>query len=141
MTGSGGTEPGSAMTEVALALAMAFFALMLLTMLSMGAGAPSTLPEGLAVRDSVPGGKKAAVVEPHRLVIYHGGELLDSKLKPFDVDRLTAVGPAVGPIVLAVPPGLSFTQVLEQRRRLSGAELSVTMLDERWLRRLGGGRR
>ena len=49
MTGSGGTEPGSAMTEVALALAMAFFALMLLTMLSMGAGAPSTLPEGLAV--------------------------------------------------------------------------------------------
>lgn len=137
MTGSGGTEPGSAVTEVALALAMAFFALMLLTMLSMGAGAPSTLPEGLAVRDSVPGGKNAAVVEPHRLVIYHGGELLDSELKPFDVDRLTAVGP----IVLAVPPGLSFTQVLEQRRRLSGAELSVTMLDERWLRRLGGGRR
>jgi hypothetical protein len=104
---SSGAQPGSAMTAVALALAMAFFAVMLLTLISMGAGRPTAGGTGAG----------AVAAPPERLAIYHGGELLNSRLRPFDTGRLSA-GEAV---VLTVPPGLSFTGVTGERRRFPAA--------------------
>ncbi|MEK9673064.1 MAG: hypothetical protein VW268_11270 [Rhodospirillaceae bacterium] len=39
-----GSHYGNAMTEIALVLAMAFFSLMVLTLVSMGAGSPQKSP-------------------------------------------------------------------------------------------------
>jgi hypothetical protein len=126
------TSQNNAMAEIALALAMGFFSIMVLTMVSMGGGvAKETAPAldaGVAVRPSAPStnGKSAT---KDTLLIHYEGRFLDAALKPVDP---AAVG-AEGPLVLAVAPGLTFAAVLRARKRTAASDITVTTLDERWL--------
>ena len=145
-----GSDSGNAMTEIALALAMAFFAIMILTMVSMGgkgsAGAADRTdaaarseanfpPDGLRLLPSVKqaaavqNGKDARVLEPHHLIIFSGGRFLDDKLQPLDATKMAAMSQPV----LAVPPELSMAEVMAAKVRLAMPDLTVTTLNRHWL--------
>ena len=133
----------NAMAEVALALAMGFFSIMVLAMVSMGAADVAQavrLPDGVAMaaqaKVSEPKGvptDKSAAVAPGDLLIYHDGRYLDATLKPIDVATWTPKGDRP---VLAVAPDLSMTAALKVRAPLSPINPTVTVLDETWLARL-----
>jgi hypothetical protein len=145
-----GNDGGNAMTEIALALAMAFFAIMILTMVSMGgkgsefvAGRPAMaprpimerLPAGLRLLPSLT--RPAAdrrdgderMVKPHQVIIFDGGGFLDDRLQPLDSARMAAMAQPV----LAVPAELSLSQVMALKSRLDLPDLTITTLDRRWL--------
>ena len=142
----GETHYGNAMTEVALALAMAFFSIMVLAMVSMGAGdfAAATKPDEAsavvaALAPSAPETEAAARLRPSvadTLVIYHGGAFLDRSLQPLDPAGMTFSGR----VILALDPGLSMAEALAARARINTRNLVVSVLDETWLDRVGNGR-
>jgi hypothetical protein len=136
----------NAMAEVALALAMGFFSIMVLAMVSMGAGGSTgtaqavRLPDGVAM--AAPATKSepksapadgSATVSPGDLLIYHAGRFLDASLSPIDVATWAPKGERP---VLAVAPDLPMTEALAARTRLSQFNPTVTVLDEAWLARL-----
>ena len=133
----------NAMAEVALALAMGFFSIMVLAMVSMGAtdvAQAVRLPDGVAMAAQAEASKpkgaptdQSAAVAPGDLLIYHDGRYLDATLKPIDVALWTPKGERP---VLAVAPDLPMTEALAARTRLAQINPTVTVLDEAWLARL-----
>jgi hypothetical protein len=133
----------NAMAEVALALAMGFFSIMVLAMVSMGAtdtaravrlphSITMALPAKASESKSAPTDLSAAVA-PGDLLIYHDGRYLDAMLKPIDIANWTPEGDRP---VLVVAPDLPMTEALAARTRLSQINPTVTVLDEAWLARL-----
>ncbi len=129
---------GNAMTEIALALAMAFFSIMVLTMVSMGAtptkSAKSASPATMKVAKNTPADNAQAT--PHakkQLVIFWDGQFLDRNLTPVNPD---SYAPKAN-IILAMPPELPMQDALSARARFSGRNTVVSALDARWLKRLG----
>ncbi len=134
---------GNAMTEIALALAMAFFSVMVLAMVSMGADAPNsdraaanaavqTAAASLAVVRSEPGSKTAASDIKSRLVIYHRNRFLDADLAELDPQGLAPDAD----IVLAIDPALALAEAITVRERITVGKITVTTLDARWMRKL-----
>jgi hypothetical protein len=134
-----------AMVEVALALAMGFFSIMVLTMVSMGAGVGTQqvtvgLPSGVSVVASTPNDQAprdtdgpGTPVAPANLIIFHDGQFLDADLHPVDPSAWR-VGKAK--LILAVGPDVDFSAVISARRQIGGADVTVTSLDGRWIARL-----
>ncbi len=137
----------NAMTEVALALAMGFFSIMVLAMVSMGAHSQSgtrtdtVLKDGVSIavnKDASPRtqkaeGKSPSPVASDSLLILHNGRILDVTLSDVDVESWS---PGEGPVVLAVPPAVSMAQVIAVRERLTRLNPTVTVLDQKWSERL-----
>ena len=120
---------GNPMAEIALALSMAFFSVLVLALVSMRAGAaPEAIGEGLDLRPAAAAGEAAA---PETLLIHWQDHLYDTDLRPVD-----PAGLAAGPLVLAVAPDLPVAEAVALRARFAGRELTVTALDGRWLTRL-----
>ena len=131
----------NAMAECALALAMAFFSIMVLTMVSMGAGVEAdrtgTPPTGerISIRPSTPSvappaDRKAG--NQGMIVIHYRGRLYDTRLAPLAPGTI----PAEGPAILAIDPALSVAEAIAVRRRITNSDLTVTTLDGRWLEAL-----
>lgn len=137
------TTQTNAMAEIALALAMAFFSIMVLTMVSMGSGMvveavsksatfqddPVSLAQTSEGQTSQQSGS-ATQVEPENLIIFYKGRYFNDHLKavePLDVRRDENM-------VLAVSPDLSMSQALKARKGLSVSDMTVVVLDEKWLR-------
>jgi len=142
------------MAEIALALAMGFFAIMVLAIVSMTAGHAQALQD--AVQDKEEELRfVAAVLQPaagesssaatlrapklDELVIFYQGRFLDAELRPIDPAGLSA--PAVGgrdraPIVLAIPPDLSLVVAMDARAGIDRDDVVVATLDHRWLQAL-----
>jgi len=139
------SQQTKAMVEVALALAMGFFSIMVLAMVSMGSGVgarPTSvgLPSGVSVTASSPSDQAprdargpGTPVSPTELIIFHGGEFLSADLRPVDP---AAWRGGKTKLVLAVAPGADFKTVMDARRRIGGSGVTVTGLDSRWLERL-----
>lgn len=124
-----------AMTEIGLALAMAFFCLLVLVLISVGPpdGAPAAGPEAPRLQTAARWeGQGRPVGADERLVLFHGGRFLDRKGG--------AVDPAAvaGAVVLAVDPGLPLERVLAARAQFAGGVV-VTPLDADWLNHLSRG--
>lgn len=140
------TGADTAMTEIALALAMAFFAILVLALVSMGAGqqtesAPEVRQDILAAALVPPGKDAAATVLESRdvLIVYHDGRFLDRDLTPLDDDALTALSAIradAGRVVLAVPPDLPLGETMAARGRVGRPDLLVTVLNADWIARL-----
>ena len=133
----------NALAEIRLALAMALFSIMILTLVSMGAGnapaksAQATSPDGVALRalakaktparaDAV---KSAA---PENIVIYYAGQYYDAKLKSISLASLAGKAE----VVLAVDPKLSITDAVRAQKGIAAEKLIVTTLNETWLKAL-----
>jgi len=132
-----GGDSGNAMTEIALALAMAFFAIMILTMVSMGAGGQVKMTQvGSETTRLVPS-KSTAVkhgrtltkqIAAERIVIFAHDQFYDGELQPITPKAVARIDQPV----LAVPPDLTLGQVLAAKRRLPVPDITVTTLDHRW---------
>ena len=134
----------NAMTEIALALAMGFFAIMVLAIVSMGAGA--TTPNGaeeipnkkrimtsaLASASSPDAMGTTTVSSKDRLVIFYDGRFYDDTLKKILPENLGRGGR----VILAVPPTLSMSESLGARAEVSTRDIIVTTLDRAWMKRL-----
>ena len=128
---------GNAMTEIALALAMAFFSIMVLTMVSM-----SATPEKISKDQAQPtinlansntnNNQNAAAPTKRKLVVFWNGQFMDQQLNLLELSSLKSSKK----IVLAMPPNLPMTEALAARARLEGANIVVSVLDKRWLERL-----
>ena len=131
----------NAMAECALALAMAFFSIMVLTMVSMGAGVearPAGSPpaaERISLRPSTPSDatttqSKDAVQST--IIVHYRGRFYDRDLTPLMPETI----PSDGHAILAIDPTLSMANAIAVRRRIANPDLTVTTLDARWLEAL-----
>ena len=97
------TEPGAgnAMTEIALALAMAFFSIMVLTMISMGTGLQPKRPAvGAVLAPAAEAENSSAVITPapeDAILIYYKGRFFDRELKPVEPTAPKAAGGSFWP--------------------------------------------
>lgn len=133
------SSSNNAMTEIALALAMGFFSIMVVAMVSLGAGdgaAGSGRPEPLTVRlvsaAPDPGRPDAAEdASETELVVYHDGAFLDAELAPIDP---AAVRSGAGKrVILALPPDLPMAEALRARQALTNAVPIVAALTQDWM--------
>jgi len=133
----------NALAEIGLALAMALFSIMILTLVSMGAGnAPSNsaqaaIPDAVSLRalqqSKSPARPIAAkTASPDTIVIYYGGQYYDAKLQPITVASLAGKDD----VVLAVDPKLSISDAVQAQKGISAEKLVVTTLNETWLKAL-----
>jgi len=129
------------MTEVALALAMAFFSLMVLTMVSMGAQSPDSqktaatataAPKMTVALSSKSDQKSKKGAKKTTLIVFWNGAFLDRNLQPLN----PATRKFEGRVILAMPPELPMKQALEARARIKAGNLVVSALNDRWLDRL-----
>ena len=141
----GDTHYGNAMTEVALALAMAFFSIMILAMVSMGAGhapkaaekaAAATLAAKLA--PNAPAEKSGGAMSPaaeDTLLIYRSGRYFDRDLQPVSPEDMTFPGR----VILALSPETEMAEALQARARIPTDNLVVSLLNDKWLAALRRG--
>jgi hypothetical protein len=132
---------GNAMTEIALALAMAFFSVMVLAMVSMGTTSPAgadASPVGKSTRLQIiraePASKTATVAKESRIVVYHAGRYLDTRLAAVDPGAINSTEI----IILAIDPALPLAEAITARSRIAATQITVTALDERWMHTLKG---
>ena len=131
----------NAMTEIALALAMGFFSLMVLTLISMGAGKAPTAKSQTIVLAPVPGkatGKGTTSIKNQDLIlIYDGDHFFDTAMNMVDPQEAirTLPGPATR-VVLALDPNLSLRRTIKARGLLNVENLVVASLDAQWLKAL-----
>jgi len=132
-----GTSSGNAMTEIALALAMAFFSIMVLTMVSMGVAENKTPAVAGAMLAPAADDAKAAAVKPRTddvIVVYHGGRFYNRDLQPVDPSSINTSGRAL----LALSPALPMGEAIAVRTQINVSNLIVSTLDSRWLKTLEG---
>ncbi|NNE84846.1 MAG: hypothetical protein HKN28_12850 [Alphaproteobacteria bacterium] len=128
---SHGGEDG-AMTEVALALAMGFFSIMVLTLVSMGGGSGEAKTYE-AIRLVQTTQDRPASVLPtgdDQIVIFDGERFFDTDLNPIDPATVSDAGERR--IVLAIDPSVRLAQVMAARDRISAVNLVIANLDDRW---------
>ena len=119
-------DGGNPMAEIALALSMAFFSILVLALVSMRAGDGAESAD-VAVAAAAPGPAPAR----QTILVHWQGRLLDISLRPITVANLPD-----GPLVLAVAPDLPVAEAVALRQRFAGRDLTVAALDARWLDRL-----
>ncbi len=128
---------GNAMTEIALALAMGFFSLLVLAMVSMGAGkfaSDSKLTIVLAPSNAQDSSQGATSLDPDSLVvIYHRGRFFDAGLEPLEPGSIDSSKR----VILAFAPDVAVSEAMEARSRISAADLLVSTLDDDWQAALG----
>jgi len=137
----------NAMSEIALALSMAFFSIMVLTIVSMGSGTKEleslmkenspqlTKPDDIRLNaKNAKNGEhsKSKIAKRSSILIYHQGVFRDGDLKVTDPDRFIAN--SKGPVFLAVDPSLVLGEVIEIHQKFGDNEVTITALNEEWLR-------
>mgnify|MGYP006909087017 CR=1 FL=1 len=130
----------SAMTEIALALAMGFFAIMVLTMVSMGAGQPESAEKAKSVAAAdlmanvatAPSEATTELGADDLVVIYYKDSFFSPDMKPVDIAGLAPESR----VILAVPPDLPLSQAIDIRGRFNRKDLVVSTLDARWMKAL-----
>ena len=126
-----GAEDG-AMTEVALALAMGFFSILVLTLVSIGGGSSDTPRyEAIHLVETAP--ESASSVLPTAddiIVIYDGERFFDTDLVPLDPAAVRPDGEQR--VVLAVDPTVQLAAVMAARARIAATNLVIANLDSSW---------
>ena len=121
------------MTEIALAMAMGFFSVMILTAMSMGVGVGKRVDVITAMlAPPATAGAADTLKDDDILVIYDGRRFLGRDLKPLDPATIDPTRR----VVLAVAPDLSMSRAMTARQRLGAKRLVVTTLDADWRKAL-----
>jgi hypothetical protein len=127
----------NAMTEIALAMAMGFFSVMVLTAISMGVPAPkSPVKKSASVSiailaqnsASAGSGQASKLTKKDVLVVYDGKQYRDRELNAFDPATLRNAER----VVLAVTPELSISEAMRAQKGLSAKNVVITTLDPKW---------
>ena len=126
------------MTEIALALAMGFFSIMVLTIISMGAAPQKGQAVAAAVLTPSSNAESAVSLKTEdTVVIYYQGRFLDTQMNPVD----PATVKASGRLILAIDPGLPLGEAMTAREQVASDRLVVSTLNNEWLRALQGDKR
>lgn len=121
------------MTEIALAMAMGFFSVMILTAMSMGVGVGKRVDVITAMlAPPATAGAADTLKDDDILVIYDGRRFLGRDLKPLDPATIDPTRR----VVLAVAPDLSMSRAMTARQLLGAKRLVVTTLDADWRKAL-----
>ncbi len=132
-----GTQ-GNAMTEIALAMAMGFFSIMVLTALSMGVApdpSKTIAAAEVALSDSAKPNSGSIVKSPDDVIaIFAKGRFYDAKLQPVDPARFASDRR----VILVVDPDLPMSRVLAARARIGAANLVVSTMDKKWRKAVMG---
>jgi len=120
----------SAMTEIALALAMGFFSIMVLTLISFGA--PAVKMAAVAVTPTAVKAAAGGIVENQSndlIVIVDDGRYLGADMMPLAPDVINA---HAGRVILAIDPATPLQAVIELRGQLQAHDLLVVTLNAAW---------
>lgn len=129
-----------AMTEVALGLSMAFFALLILALLSF-ATPNSTKSDDILKKQGVINKVEVSTSSSSdseetpltpQFVFYFKGKLVDEKLQPVEFAQLDDKKE----MVLAVPRDIEFSKVISLRKKINHSKLSITSINKQWQSRL-----
>jgi hypothetical protein len=124
------SDGGNPLAEVALALSMAFFSLMILMLFSV-----TQKPDVAGLAASVEIQSSQAESEKQELeqtlVIYHDGQFLGVDLKAISIEQL-----GNKPVLLAIDPDANLHDILMVTQQFSDADLQVTTLNQEWKSRL-----
>ena len=124
-----GAEDG-AMTEVALALAMGFFSILVLTLVSIGGGETPSYEAIHLVQTAPEGPTSVLPTKDDVIVIFDGARYFDTDLNPVDPAAVLADGERR--IVLAVDPSVRLADVMAARARFAATNLVIANLDRSW---------
>lgn len=129
-------ETENPLTEVALALSMAFFSLMVLMLFAITNAPQSAAAQSAQIKSAASAEKTDA--KPAYLIFYKGA-YYDEKLQPASPDS-----PATDqPLLLAVMPELNVGAMMQAMRTLSHPEPEVVTLTQDWidaLEKMGAGK-
>ena len=134
---TGGTQE-NAMTEIALAMAMGFFSIMVLTMISMGVptkttvGSKKHIPIFKLLPSDTDQNKTSQTNRNDVFIIFDGNSYLDHRLKPIDPIIINKANR----IILALTPELSLKDALSAQAKLMTSKVILTTLNEGWKRAL-----
>ena len=127
-----------AMTEVALGLSMAFFALLIVALLSFqmptshDVNASSVASaENIKLSDSNTS-QQAENASNTQFVFYYRERWVDEKLRALEPSSLAQDQPAV----LAIQQEMSFSEVMRLKQTINHPNLSITLLTAEWQRLL-----
>ena len=112
------------MAEVALALAMAFFSLMVLTLFAVVHQPDDAVADKITLTTS----STDTQSETPKLVILHKQRLFDDMLNPINASDLTTEQP----ITLAVPPGITMAEMMQFQQGHPGLNLQIAELTHEW---------
>jgi len=135
--------PNNALAEVSLALAMGFFSIMVLAMVSMGAGASKldtasvtvkkgmriSLPISPGLNKSQSNSDRTKPVSLSSILIYYRGRFLNAQFEDISPKTWRPEGQGV----LAIEPTLSMSAAMKLRKQVHVSNVTVTTLDKRWL--------
>ena len=139
---TGGTQE-NAMTEIALAMAMGFFSIMVLTMISMGVPTKTTveskkhIPIFKLLPSNTDQNKTSQTNRNDVFIIFDGNSYLDHRLKPIDPIIINKANR----IILALTPELSLKDALSAQAKLMTSKVILTTLNEGWKRALANHRK
>jgi hypothetical protein len=134
-----------AMTEVALALSMAFFALLIVALLSFqvpqqknALAADGALrvndAEKIQIENASASSTKTGAdseQEPEQVVFFYQDKFVDQQLKPLALSNLQH-SQTRQTLVLAVPARLRFSEVMAVRNKINHPNLSITLISKEW---------
>tara|TARA_A100001037_G_scaffold258918_1_gene246395 strand:+ start:976 stop:1428 length:453 start_codon:yes stop_codon:yes gene_type:complete len=139
---TGGTQE-NAMTEIALAMAMGFFSIMVLTMISMGVPTKPNveskkhIPIFTLLPSDTDQNKTSQTNRKDVFIIFDGNSYLDHRLKPINLGIINKANR----IILALTPELSLKEALSAQAKLMTSKVILTTLNERWKRALANHRK
>ena len=114
-----------AMTEVALGLSMAFFALLVVVLVTFHPSHRASMDVTVADEG------QSQHAQPPLLVLYAKGQFIDTALQPvappFDAQR---------PLVVAIMENTPFEQVMAIKTRTAHPQVSMTLMSPEWQARL-----
>ena len=117
------------LTEVALALSMAFFALMVLTIFALSQKQLKSIEN-----DKISINSKSSIIKDKKdkkriLVFYHNKNFYDQNLK---IWRLENQGKQTDKYTLAVPKEMSVKELFEIKKIFQGFDLQVAEQNQQW---------
>jgi hypothetical protein len=127
-------QHSNAMTEVALALAMAFFSIMVLAVVSMGVG-PDVSATAEAAGTSitmVPSAEQTSRAPQGTIIIHFAGQFFNTDLAAIDPAALDQTQA----IILAIDPSLTAAEAVALRDRVPAADVVITTLNQTWMKSL-----
>lgn len=134
----GSESHANAMTEVALALAMGIFSILVLALVSMGAGfaagVESAIPaaEPVEFRQSAQAAATNGAPKGGTVVIHYRGRFYDAELAPVDPAGLAGDGE----LVVAIDPDATAAEAVALTARLAGRNIVITTLTPEWIQTL-----
>lgn len=126
----------NALTEVALGLSMAFFALLVIALISITmprmasskASSNIQLDTSDAIAEVSHESDKNSENNIDTVLFYYGGQLVNVELKPIYAKNIAADTS----VVLAIDPLLTFTDIVRLQQEFSHVQLQLAKLTDEW---------